>query len=52
MVLFQQLHYYDAATIIHKLTNGQAILSGGLLGSSIQSVSDAWYVHVLEVPNC
>lgn len=47
IILFQQLHYYDVASLIHKVTNGTAIFSWQ--GPDVHGASDAWYVDKVVV---
>ena len=44
IILFQQLHYYDIASIIHGLTNGNGISLSAVRRIEYQRVSDAWMV--------
>lgn len=40
IVLFQQLHYYDAASVVHWLRNGDK--PGSVVGADPQTATDAW----------
>ena len=44
IVLFQQLHHYDAASLVHWLTNGRAGPAPGGAAAAAPACSDAWLV--------
>jgi hypothetical protein len=44
IILFQQLHYHDAASAIHWLTNGGRV-SDVFGGAAAQAATDAWCVQ-------